>query len=92
VTMTLARDAAAAVSTVAAVASGRQVLTDGAGQYRFANVASGAYTVTTTRSLGYLPTGPRSVAVTVPAEGDVVVPPLGIALAPVHLHLPLIMR
>jgi len=90
ITVTLARDATMAAAGVDA--PGRQVLTGGAGEYRFANVAPGAYTVTVTPSEGYLPSGPGSVAVTVPAEGDVVVPPLGIAEEPVHLYMPLIIR
>ena len=34
---------------------------------------------------GYLPTVPGPVAVIVPAEGDVTVPPIGLAWTPAHV-------
>ena len=74
------------------VAAGRQVVTDADGGYRFGYVAPGAYSIVVTGPGGYRPTVPGPVAVTVPEEGDVTMPPIGLVWAPMHVYLPLIRR
>ncbi len=75
-----------------AAAAGRQVVTDTNGAYHFQFVSPGAYTIGVNGPGGYLPTVPGPVAVIVPAEGDLTVPPIGLAWAPTHVYLPLIRR
>ena len=87
-TVTLTANAGSLLS----IAAGRQVVTDVSGQYRFHLVSPGAYTIAVSGPGGYLPTAPGPVAIVVPAEGDVTVPPIGLARASAHVYLPLIRR
>ena len=87
-TVTLSWDSGA----LAPISAGRQVITDGNGSYQFATIAAGGYRIDVAVPSGYLPTAPGSVAIIVPEDNDVTVPPIGFAWAPAHLYLPLVQR
>jgi hypothetical protein len=77
--------------SLAAIAAGREVVTDGRGIYRFANLAAGAYEVALQPAAAW-PMPPDPVEVVVPPDRDVTVPPIGLAVTWQRLHLPVVLR
>jgi hypothetical protein len=73
------------------VATGRQVLTDSSGSYRFDFVADGALLVDATAPPGYKLTVPMPVAISVTGGGDVTAAPIGLA-AITYSYLPFVRR
>lgn len=88
ITVALAANAGSQLS----VAAGRQVASGQDGSYRFEFVAPGAYTLSVSSVAGYFPVDSNPVAISVPAEGDVIVPPIGLTRTLLCVYLPLIRR
>lgn len=78
-------------SALAAVAAGRQVVTDAQGQYRFANLAAGSYQLAVLPSAAW-PAPPAPVSVVVPEDQDVTAPPIGLRSTSSRLFLPVVLR